>query len=241
MIIARLRRAVRDQDWFAALLEFIIVISGVVIGFQITAIAQAAQNKNSLVTALEQMATEVETNIRLSDETVERIDTLFPRLDTLLRAIESCTPPEDGFSGLEATILTLGADFTAGLETERVARLVDHPGFSPHISEEAKRNILGYRGALIENRAQSATNFELMWANHVMLHPGLGLRAPDGFDTLGLDLETGFYTLCEDTSFQNRLLSTIAFISAYRLRYDLFSDEGEETAAAIQAELEALR
>ena len=36
MILARLSAAIRAQNWFAVVLEFIIVIAGVVIGFQIT-------------------------------------------------------------------------------------------------------------------------------------------------------------------------------------------------------------
>ena len=37
MILARISKAVREQNWFAVVLEFVIVIAGVVIGFQITA------------------------------------------------------------------------------------------------------------------------------------------------------------------------------------------------------------
>ena len=37
MILARLSRAIREQNWFAVTIEFLIVILGVVIGFQITA------------------------------------------------------------------------------------------------------------------------------------------------------------------------------------------------------------
>jgi len=37
MILARLTRAIRQQSWFAVALEFVIVIAGVVIGFQVTA------------------------------------------------------------------------------------------------------------------------------------------------------------------------------------------------------------
>ena len=36
MILARITRALREQNWFAVALEFVIVIAGVVIGFQIT-------------------------------------------------------------------------------------------------------------------------------------------------------------------------------------------------------------
>ena len=37
MILTRLTRAIREQNWFAVVLEFVIVIAGVVIGFQVTA------------------------------------------------------------------------------------------------------------------------------------------------------------------------------------------------------------
>ena len=37
MILARIANAIRTQNWFAVALEFVIVISGVVIGFQVTA------------------------------------------------------------------------------------------------------------------------------------------------------------------------------------------------------------
>jgi len=37
MILARISKAIRTQNWFAVALEFVIVIAGVVIGFQITA------------------------------------------------------------------------------------------------------------------------------------------------------------------------------------------------------------
>jgi len=37
MILQNLSKAVREQNWFAVFLEFVIVIAGVVIGFQITA------------------------------------------------------------------------------------------------------------------------------------------------------------------------------------------------------------
>jgi len=37
MILARITKAIREQNWFAVALEFLIVILGVVIGFQVTA------------------------------------------------------------------------------------------------------------------------------------------------------------------------------------------------------------
>jgi len=43
MILARITTAIREQNWFAVALEFVIVIAGVVIGFQVTEMRQAHQ------------------------------------------------------------------------------------------------------------------------------------------------------------------------------------------------------
>ena len=37
MILARITRALKEQNWFAVTLEFLIVLAGVVIGFQVSA------------------------------------------------------------------------------------------------------------------------------------------------------------------------------------------------------------
>ena len=41
MILARLKKAIEEQNWFAVGLEFVIVVFGVVIGFQVTLWGQA--------------------------------------------------------------------------------------------------------------------------------------------------------------------------------------------------------
>lgn len=53
MILARLTRAFREQNWFAVALEFVIVIAGVVIGFQVTAwnAAREAEARAEILTA----------------------------------------------------------------------------------------------------------------------------------------------------------------------------------------------
>ena len=57
MILARLTQAIRQQNWFAVALEFIIVIAGVVIGFQVTAWSEARVS-SALTTIFYQRLTE---------------------------------------------------------------------------------------------------------------------------------------------------------------------------------------
>ena len=60
MILARLSRAIRQQNWFAVALEFVIVILGVVIGFQITEWASARAEAERRAVVLDRLHDEVE-------------------------------------------------------------------------------------------------------------------------------------------------------------------------------------
>lgn len=69
MILARLTQAIRDQSWFAVGLEFLIVILGVVIGFQVTAWNAARQDIALERAYLERLSSE------LAAVQVELVDT----------------------------------------------------------------------------------------------------------------------------------------------------------------------
>lgn len=48
MILSRISTAVREQNWLAVTIEFVIVIAGVVIGFQISAASERARERSEL-------------------------------------------------------------------------------------------------------------------------------------------------------------------------------------------------
>ncbi|MFT6662771.1 MAG: hypothetical protein ACJA0K_002784, partial [Maricaulis maris] len=65
MILARITKALRDQNWLAVSLEFIIVIAGVVVGFQVSAWNEARQERGLEQAYLERLFSEFEV---VSDE-----------------------------------------------------------------------------------------------------------------------------------------------------------------------------
>lgn len=60
MILENLSRAIRDQNYYAVFLEFVIVIAGVVIGFQVNAWNQERQEAQREHAYLERLATEIQ-------------------------------------------------------------------------------------------------------------------------------------------------------------------------------------
>ena len=72
-ILGRLSKAVREQNWFAVVLELLIVILGVVIGFQITAWGQARSDAGREQTYLHLLAAD----LRQTQRTVSYANSLF--------------------------------------------------------------------------------------------------------------------------------------------------------------------
>ncbi len=71
MILARLTTAIRQQNWFAVGLEFVIVIAGVVIGFQVTEWSAARTAGERRAAALERLHDEAEQIVAFYRERVE--------------------------------------------------------------------------------------------------------------------------------------------------------------------------
>jgi hypothetical protein len=59
MILQSLMKAIREQNWFAVALEFIIVVFGVVIGFQVTAWNAERQDRSTEVQIIDRLHNEI--------------------------------------------------------------------------------------------------------------------------------------------------------------------------------------
>ncbi|TGY89888.1 hypothetical protein E5163_01745 [Marinicauda algicola] len=87
MILASLTRAVRTQNWFAVFIEFVIVIAGVVIGFQITAWNEARQDRVRERIYLEQLLIDLQSDAetgRRGVASTERVDAAAQRVLAVL-------------------------------------------------------------------------------------------------------------------------------------------------------------
>ncbi|WP_420434214.1 hypothetical protein [Hyphobacterium sp.] len=92
MILARLSRAIRTQNWFAVVLEFVIVIAGVVIGFQITAWNAERGRHQAEREVLDQIEVSVREDLVELEEELDRFERAETALTHLLAHIEAGDP-----------------------------------------------------------------------------------------------------------------------------------------------------
>ena len=114
MILSNISKAIREQDWFAAAVEFVIVIAGVVIGFQVNAWNESRQADSR------------------ANELLVRITEEFRTLEaTLVRSEEIATAYE---AATENVIRAIREDTIATTDPETMTHwlgLVRHVGRPP--------------------------------------------------------------------------------------------------------------
>ena len=106
MILARLSRALREQNWFAVVLEFVIVIAGVVIGFQVTEWSKDRERRAHEDVALERLHQETVSNVEYFQRFVRNYEYLNTnRTEAIERLIENDFEGAD-LDGLRAGVIS---------------------------------------------------------------------------------------------------------------------------------------
>jgi hypothetical protein len=96
MILSRITRAVREQNWFAVAIEFVIVILGVVIGFQINGWAERRDENARAALYLDRLLADLEANEdRFSHAFEFRQEVPDLGLQALSYASGAAEPPDD--------------------------------------------------------------------------------------------------------------------------------------------------
>ncbi len=118
MILSRLMKAVREQNWFAVALEFVIVILGVVIGFQVTSWNEERTERETEQIYLTRLHRDMQLSVcriqRERDNVAEWNTLAQATLDALLlRDPDAVT--DSGFELVASTRVQTGSPFRATL------------------------------------------------------------------------------------------------------------------------------
>ncbi|MEE2525932.1 hypothetical protein V0U79_06105 [Hyphobacterium sp. HN65] len=232
MILARISKAVREQNWFAVALEFIIVIAGVVIGFQVTAWNADRTQEARVNQVLVRLESEVRSNLTLAQRQSAMIEEATPYLETVFDAIHQCELPEEGISYVHDVIWSLSGDWIPTYLDTVLQATASDVDLTSRLSPDFQAAMDTYAGHIAEDSEQLQINFDLMWGDIITRHPAFGLidDPETGEATFGLTIP--FTEVCRDAGFQRRYSNTVTFIMGFQRRADnLIEDIGLMLAA----------
>lgn len=95
MILRRITKHVKDQNWFAVGLDFFIVVVGILIAFQITNWSESRSDRDAERVILERLEAEFEYQKTELEFLVERLEVFKQSAKQVTMALKSDTPPAD--------------------------------------------------------------------------------------------------------------------------------------------------
>jgi len=107
MILNRLSKAIRKQDWFTVVLEFVIVVFGIFVGLQANDWAQERQDRKHEQAALERLLLESQNALQLLNENLQGTLRLNQLRHNAVQFVDSNAPVPENQLPLKIGINTL--------------------------------------------------------------------------------------------------------------------------------------
>jgi hypothetical protein len=133
MIFRRIKAHVAKEDWFAVFIDFLIVVFGVFMGFQVQAWNENRGDQRQYKLALERLVEEAKANIVILDNIqVDSIDELN-RVSAGLKALSSCVNGPENVKLIEAGLAELSGTATIHIQ---VAELDEMTTSALHLAQQ---------------------------------------------------------------------------------------------------------
>ncbi|MEM7457853.1 MAG: hypothetical protein AAF331_00195 [Pseudomonadota bacterium] len=244
MLLRRITKHVKEQNWFAVGIDFIIVVIGVFIGIQVANWNDNQNTKAALAASLERLDKEVSLNMELIDDVLVYYENGRSDFDTARKALNVCAVSEEGQVALEALLFDLVSDVQPNFVTVSLDQLANEGRYQDLLSPGFQQTFVTYAGRLNEEHEQLTSHYEQMWARHVNYHPAISSFFPGEDETevgqWGFKLDRPYEEVCADPEFRTQFINTIGFYSAIETRLLRLRSEVEVFRASLADELERL-
>ena len=246
MLLRRITKHVKDQNWFAVGIDFVIVVVGVFIGLQVANWNDAQSNKAELRTSLERLDKEITHNSGLIDHVLVYYQEGQADMTLGREALSACDYSPEGQAALERLFFDLIEDVQPNFATVALDQIADQGRYQALLSPAFQQKFGSFAGRLKEEHQQLVSHYENMYAHHVNFHPDVDAffsgdpGDSDDYTGWGFKLGKPFEEMCRDSSFRNRFINTIGFYDAIGRRLRLFKVESETFQTALREELEKL-
>ncbi|MFN3912455.1 hypothetical protein [Hyphomonas sp.] len=142
MLLRRMSEHVKGQNWFAVVLDFLIVVFGVFIGFQLTTWNDNRQLDEAFAQARTRLIAEHEANITAVQALIRQNETSLPAVRTALAALNACDPAPEAEAAFLKGLNQIRGTQSLKLRDSALRALTHNEGLLAR-QTEAERNLLG--------------------------------------------------------------------------------------------------
>lgn len=240
MILSNISRAIREQNYYAVALEFVIVIAGVVIGFQISQNAQTRAEERQVKELLGLIAVEMASNLKMVEDyavDTERHIRQLVALRTALAAYSEQTDT-DQLDFVMTQVVSI-ADRTLVLDTTALDHLNDANMRGYIRGAQVESVIADWRGAVSGVRSTEAGLQAFASIDWSARYPALSFEtiaaaipSPGHAEPVPQRFETDWAVLSQNADLAGRLAAMTSLLEFTR---DSTTDLESRTLALIDA------
>ena len=152
MILRRLVISIRKQDWFAVVIETLIVVMGVFLGIQLGNWNAARVNQVVYQEALERFETEIDRNMAELERVIDDQSRSLPRVEAAIEALQACTDTEVAVDAVNDGLQASRATASIHLRVAALEDLTSDPILLAQQSSAARQRLadLAFTFALFE-------------------------------------------------------------------------------------------
>lgn len=239
MLLRRITQHVKSQNWFAVVIDLVIVVVGVFIGIQVANWDQVRSDKAGLAASLERLDNEVSRNIVLIDEILDHYEETAADLSKGRAALNDCSSDPDAQAALERVLFDFTEDVQPNFVFVVANQLASQGRYQDLLSSDFQREFGFYAGRLKEEYEQLTSHYDRLWEHHINFHPDVSAFFPsdsNSYNGWRLELGRPLVEMCQDPSFRNRFINTIGFYVAIKRRLLEFKMEAVDFQTALNKE-----
>lgn len=163
MILRSITKHVRDQNWFAVGLDFVIVVVGILIAFQISNWSAARQDNLIYAQARVRVIEEAHANLQLSQDVITRLSARQKTVLDIVRDFETCGADDAAAERFMRGMQPLRFIVSLELRQEAVNQMLRSDAFLDNITPEdrAMLSLYARRIERIANNSRFSDDFQL--------------------------------------------------------------------------------
>lgn len=175
MLLRSLSGHVKDQNWFAVGLDFLIVVFGIFIGFQLNNWNENRKLDDAYAQARVRLVSETEANLAAARQLIEGNEASLPVVRGAIDVLRSCASGSDDLKALEIGLNLIRGTQSLKLRDTALSALTRDDGLLSRQTEAERERLGEFQRALI--RTQETLDFleRLPFDNLIEDHPFVGM------------------------------------------------------------------
>jgi len=149
MILRRISGHVKNENWFAVALDFLIVVLGVLLGLQAQQWLENRNARSDFDAALSRLAVEVQANLdegqRVKDELDYRLDEIVSGLD----ALQTCSDDLETKAKVDASLKRLAGTMSMKLHVSAIEELTTNARLLAQQSPGLRRELADFKRLIL--------------------------------------------------------------------------------------------